>query len=149
MSLEEPFLHLLDSGTSLVSTISTGGSIVGLVGFVGFIWLVGLVRFVRFVWLVGFVWLVWLLPHLGLCLVAAHGHAGVEGGHHLVTNSGARAAEVGHLVGLQVEPREVLDVLQHLPGLAGLTRLAGLARLVGLIWLVAAATSTSASIWLI
>ena len=92
--------------------------------------------------------LVWLLPHLGLCLVAAHGHAGVEGGHHLVPDSGARAAEVGHLVGLQVEPGEVLDVLQHLPGLAGLTRLAGLAGLVGLIWLVAA-TSTSASIWLI
>ena len=60
MSLEEPFLHLLNSGTSLVSTISTGGSIVGLirfVGLVGFIWLVGLVRFVRFVRLVGFVWL--------------------------------------------------------------------------------------------
>ena len=60
MSLEEPFLHLLDSGTSLVSTISTGGSIVGLirfVGFVRFVWLVGLVRFVRFVRLVGFVWL--------------------------------------------------------------------------------------------
>ena len=89
--------------------------------------------------------LVRLLPHLGLCLVAAHGHAGVEGGHHLVPDSGAGAAEVGHLVGLQVEPGEVLDVLQHLPGLARLTRLAGL---VGLIWLVAA-TSTSASIWLI
>merc|ERR1712241_443261 len=125
MSLEEPFLHLLNSGTSLVSTISTGGSIVG---------------FVRFVRLVGFVWLVWLLPHLGLGLVAAHGHAGVEGGHHLVPDSGARAAEVGHLVGLQVEPGEVLDVLQHLSWLPGLTRLAGL---------VAAATSTSASIWLI
>ena len=91
--------------------------------------------------------LVWLLPHLGLGLVAAHGHAGVEGGHHLVPDSGARAAEVGHLVGLQVEPGEVLDVLQHLPGLAWLTRLARLARLIGLIWLVAAATSTS--IWLI
>ena len=92
--------------------------------------------------------LVWLLPHLGLGLVAAHGHAGVEGGHHLVPDGSAGAAEVGHLVGLQVEPGEVLDVLQHLPGLArlaGLTRLAGL---VGLIWLVAA-TSTSASIWLI
>ena len=88
--------------------------------------------------------LVWLLPHLGLGLVAAHGHAGVEGGHHLVPDCGAGAAEVGNLVGLQVEPREVLDVLQHLPGLAGLTRLA---RLIGLIWLVAAATSTS--IWLI
>ena len=86
--------------------------------------------------------LVWLLPHLGLCFVAAHGHAGVEGGHHLVPDSGARAAEVGHLVGLQVEPGEVLDVLQHLPGLAWLARLAGL---VGLV----AATSTSASIWLI
>merc|ERR1719336_1877343 len=138
MSLEEPFLHLINSGTSLVSTISTRGPIVGLirfVGFVRFIWLVGLVRFVRFVRLVGFVWLVWLLPHLGLCLVATHGHAGVEGGHHLVPDSGARAAEVGHLVGLQVEPGEVLDVLQHLPGLAWLTRLA---RLVGLIWLVAA-----------
>ena len=48
MSLEEPFLHLLDSGTSLVSTISTGGSIVGLIRFV---------RFVRFVGLVGLVWL--------------------------------------------------------------------------------------------
>merc|ERR1712026_484230 len=105
MSLEEPFLHLLNSGTSLVSTISTG------------VWLVGLVRFVRFVRLVGFVWLVWLLPHLGLGLVAAHGHAGVEGGHHLVPDSSARAAEVGHLVGLQVKPREVLDVLQHLTGL--------------------------------
>ena len=96
--------------------------------------------------------LVWLLPHLGLCLVAAHGHAGVEGGHHLVPDSGAGAAEVGHLVGLQVEPGEVLDVLQHLPGLARLarlTRLAGLVGLIGLIWLVAAATSTSASIWLI
>ena len=94
--------------------------------------------------------LVWLLPHLGLCLVAAHGHAGVEGGHHLIPDSGARAAEVGHLVGLQVEPGEVLDVLQHLSWLPGLARLAGLARLVGfvgLIWLVAAATSTS--IWLI
>ena len=91
--------------------------------------------------------LVWLLPHLGLGLVAAHGHAGVEGGHHLVPDSGAGAAEVGHLVGLQVEPREVLDVLQHLPGLARLTRLAGLVGLIGLIWLVAAATSTS--IWLI
>merc|ERR1712045_34590 len=127
MSLEEPFLHLLNSGTSLVSTISTGGSIVGLVGFV---------------------WLVRLLPHLGLGLVAAHGHAGVEGGHHLVPDSGAGAAEVGHLVGLQVEPGEVLDVLQHLPGLTRLTRLTRLARLVWLIWLVAA-TSTSASIWLI
>ena len=58
MSLEEPFLHLLDSGTSLVSTISTGGSIVGLirfVGFVRFVWLVWLVGFVRFVGLVGLV----------------------------------------------------------------------------------------------
>ena len=94
--------------------------------------------------------LVWLLPHLGLCLVAAHGHAGVEGGHHLVPNGGAGAAEVGHLVGLQVQPGEVLDVRQHLPRLArlaGLTRLTGLVGFVGLIWLVAA--TTSASIWLI
>ena len=92
--------------------------------------------------------LVWLLPHLGLCLVAAHGHAGVEGGHHLVPDSGAGAAEVGHLVGLQVEPGEVLDVLQHLSWLPGLARLARFVWFVGLIWLVAA-TSTSASIWLI
>merc|ERR1712241_796568 len=128
MSLEEPFLHLLNSGTSLVSTISTGGSIVGLirfVGLVGFVWLVWLVGLVRFVRLVGFVWLVRLLPHLGLCLVAAHGHAGVEGGHHLIPDSGARAAEVSHLVGLQVEPVEVLDALQHLSWLPGLARLAG------------------------
>ena len=97
--------------------------------------------------------LVWLLPHLGLCLVAAHGHAGVEGGHHLVPDGGAGAAEVGHLVGLQVQPGEVLDVRQHLPGLArlaglaGLTGLVGFVGFVGLIWLVAA--TTSASIWLI
>ena len=94
--------------------------------------------------------LVWLLPHLGLCLVAAHGHAGVEGGHHLVPDGGAGAAEVGHLVGLQVQPGEVLDVRQHLSWLArlaGLTGLAGLVGFVGLIWLVAA--TTSASIWLI